>query len=178
VPDSRTILISRTPSLLSTALITGQLRRTTSKWLKLQGELGSPSLSILMNSELMQVILKQERTEAHPQNPPEPVGAILTPLMRDTQSVGLGLVMGQELKIIGFADCKNEEAAVRVAELLTGVVALGKNTLAQAKSAMPADAPAETKGAFEAGEQLLEKVVVQLLEKVVVQPDQTAVTLS
>src|SRR5690606_25714302 len=133
--------------------------RKTSKWLTLQGELGSPSLSILMNSELMQAILKQERTVAHPQNPPAPIGAILTPLMRDTLSVGLGLAMEEPPKIIGFADCKDEEAAVGVAELLTGVVALGKNTLAQAKSAMPADVPAEKKRAFEVGEQLLEKAV-------------------
>lgn len=135
MPDDRTLLAAQDETTLTAMLIGGQLNRAASPWLKIDEKLGSPALGVLIDAETVASLLRKELFEKGQGREAE-AAIMLAPVMpalNDMKIAGIGLVLGEEPGLRGYAEGDDESSAGRVAETLRALVTLGKNTLRQVK---------------------------------------------
>ncbi|MGC1272647.1 MAG: DUF1559 domain-containing protein [Planctomycetaceae bacterium] len=135
MPDDRTLLAGQDEATLTAMLVGGQLNRAASPWLKIDDKLGKPALGVLIDAETLSSLLRKELFEKG-RGQEAQVGMMLAPIMpalNDMKIAGVGLVLGGEPGLRGYAEADDESSAGRVAETLRALVTLGKNTLRQVK---------------------------------------------
>lgn len=173
VPDERTLLIAKDDTTLMAMLLSGTANRDNSPWVRVAGKLGSPTAAVMVDTQF----LADEARKAMGQQgaPPQVMMmfAPVMPLLNDTTYAGIGLTFEKEAGIRGYAECKDESAAKRVAETTRALVTLGRNTLRQLKGR-----PAGATGQDQAVAQMFLPMAEQLLTSADVQSDETSVTLS
>jgi beta-lactamase regulating signal transducer with metallopeptidase domain len=169
VPDDRTILLAKDETMLMAMLLGARLNRDTSPWTRIAEKLGAPAAAVMLDSQFLAAEAQKEIGRGGPA-----VVAFMPvmPLLTDTTYAGVALNLSKEAGIQGYAECKDESAAKRVAETLRALVTLGQNTLRQVKGRTSGNSPDQQ------AVQMFLPLVEQLLNSAQVQPEGTAVTVS
>ncbi len=166
-PDEWTVLLAESEEMVMAMIVSGQVNRAASPWLRILEHLDEPAFAILVDAETVGTELQQtmERQNQGPQAAAlKAMSATVMPLLQDVKLAGLSLTLGKGQGLQGYALCDDESGAKRVRATLEALVTIGKNTLRQAKTQLADQPPQQqvlAKMFFPIAETLLDSAKVQ-----------------
>lgn len=166
-PDEWTVLLADSEEMIMAMIVSGQVNRAASPWLRILKHFDEPAFAILVDAETVGAELQQamqRQNEGSNAAAIKAMSATVMPLLEDVRLAGLSLALGKDEGLKGYALCNDESGANRVRDTLEALVTIGKNTLRQAKSQLADQSPqqqAMAKMFFPIAETLLDSATVQ-----------------
>ena len=170
-PDEQTVLLADSEEMIMAMIVSGQVNRASSPWLRVLKQLDEPAFAMLVDAETVGAELRQTM-EKQNQGPQaeflKAMAATVMPLLEDVKLAGISINLGKDAGLKGYALCDDESGAQRVRDTLEALVTIGKNTLRQAKtqlSEQPPQQQALAKMFFPIAETLLDSTRIEAAKK-------------